>query len=396
MKKILITILILCLFASFGFAQAHKDGAHKGSTLIQLQQGAAEGDIIYWNGSAWVVLNIGSNTEVLTSNGTIPTWGAGGGGGWTDDGTVVRLTTAGDSVAIGTTDATGQLTLASSVYHNSISTSVAEGATTPDLRIALSEEFRTLTLCDSGDAATDFGITTLSNPQIAFVNAAGSVVTTMFQGGSAFTIYANAAPISITHKSGFTTAMVVDLAAGDANMFESSASIELTDANGRQAWLHLEPKVNQTSTGAFDGLYVNADISASLGDGSTGDGNNLLNLSVAGAPEFTVSTTGAVTVDGTINFAADSQGDDDYEIALPNIAALTTGLTVTFTANTANTDGATLEITSVGDLDAIVIAEGASVATALATGEILAGQVVTVVFDGTNWQVTSRLGNDRN
>jgi len=105
---------------------------------------------------------------------------------------------------------------------------------------------------------------------------------------------------------------------------------------------------------------------------------------------------GDLTVGGTVNYAADAQADDDYEISLPGVTALTAGLTVTFIATTANTDGATLEITEVGDVDALVIADAASVSTALATGEILAGQVVTAVFDGTNWQVTSRLANDRN
>ncbi len=78
MKKLFFTILILCLIFSFGFAQGHKDGAHKGGGLIQLQEGAATGDIIYWNGSAWTLLNIGSNTYVLTSDGTTVSWAASG------------------------------------------------------------------------------------------------------------------------------------------------------------------------------------------------------------------------------------------------------------------------------------------------------------------------------
>ena len=99
--------------------------------------------------------------------------------------------------------------------------------------------------------------------------------------------------------------------------------------------------------------------------------------------------TDNVTVNGTVNFAADAQGDDDYEIDIPSLTALTTGLTVTFTANTANTDGATLEITSIGDLDTILKKND----TALATNDIEAGQVVTCVFDGTNWQMTSQIAN---
>ncbi len=100
--------------------------------------------------------------------------------------------------------------------------------------------------------------------------------------------------------------------------------------------------------------------------------------------------------DKPINYGVETQADDDYEITIPGLTALYTGLTVTFIATTANTGGATLEITTIGDIDALVIADAASVATALDTNEILAGQVVTAVFDGTNWQVTSRLAIDRN
>jgi len=91
--------------------------------------------------------------------------------------------------------------------------------------------------------------------------------------------------------------------------------------------------------------------------------------------------------DGAYNFNSDAQADDDYEISLPEVSTLTTGMTVTFIANTANTDGATLEITEVGDLDAILKMHD----QALATNDIEAGQVVVCVFDGTNWQMTSQI-----
>jgi len=85
--------------------------------------------------------------------------------------------------------------------------------------------------------------------------------------------------------------------------------------------------------------------------------------------------------------AADAQANDDYEVSIPAVSALYSGLTVTFTANTLNTEGATLEITEMGDLDAIL----KNGDTALATGDIVAGQVVVVVFDGSNWQMISQL-----
>ena len=92
-------------------------------------------------------------------------------------------------------------------------------------------------------------------------------------------------------------------------------------------------------------------------------------------------------INTSVNYAADAQGDDDYEVAIPGITALVAGLTVTFLAQAANTNGATLEITSVGDLDAILKNHD----TALATNDIKAGAIVVVVFDGSDWQMVSQL-----
>jgi len=97
-------------------------------------------------------------------------------------------------------------------------------------------------------------------------------------------------------------------------------------------------------------------------------------------------TTGGV-IDGNVNFNSDAQADDDYEISLVGITALKVGMTVTFIANTANTDACTLEITEVGEVDEMLKMHD----QVLATGDIEAGQVVVCVFDGTNWQMTSQV-----
>jgi len=125
--------------------------------------------------------------------------------------------------------------------------------------------------------------------------------------------------------------------------------------------------------------------SGNLDDIQIGDGATKIGIGT-GSPQSDLDVAGAITAD-TYNFAADAQADDDYEIALPGISALTTGLMVTWTANTANTGGATLEITSVGLLDAVLKLHD----QALVTGDIEAGQVVVTVWDGTNWQMTSQI-----
>ena len=54
------------------------------------QNGASRGQVMKWTGTTWAARNDSVGT------------GSGGGGGWTDAGTVVRLETASDSVGIGT------------------------------------------------------------------------------------------------------------------------------------------------------------------------------------------------------------------------------------------------------------------------------------------------------
>jgi len=90
------------------------------------------------------------------------------------------------------------------------------------------------------------------------------------------------------------------------------------------------------------------------------------------------------------NYGADTAATDAYKIALDGAHTLTAGLEVTFKAVTANTDGATLQVNSLTAKDLVKAATGA-VTTALATGDILAGQIVKAVYDGTNFQVISRL-----
>lgn len=97
----------------------------------------------------------------------------------------------------------------------------------------------------------------------------------------------------------------------------------------------------------------------------------------------------ASSQDGTYVYAADTAADDSYLIALsPAITTYVEGQTFTFKATTANTGACTLNVNSVG-----AIAIKKDVASDLADGDIQAGQTVTVVYDGTNFQLVSISGN---
>ncbi len=70
------------------------------------QNGATDGQVIKWNGSAWTAA-----TDVTSGGGT-------SGGGWTDNGTVVGLTMPSDTVALNTTARLGKLNLNGNVGLN--------------------------------------------------------------------------------------------------------------------------------------------------------------------------------------------------------------------------------------------------------------------------------------
>ncbi len=89
--------------------------------------------------------------------------------------------------------------------------------------------------------------------------------------------------------------------------------------------------------------------------------------------------------DGSANYAADAGASDTYAITLaPAPTAYVTGMPVSFKANTANTGAATLNVNALG---AKTIKKQYN--QDLATGDIVANQIVDVIYDGTNFQMQS-------
>jgi len=77
-----------------------------------------------------------------------------------------------------------------------------------------------------------------------------------------------------------------------------------------------------------------------------------------------------------------------YTLAFPGVFSYSNGISFTFKANFANTDSATINVNSLG-AKAIKKHKGDN----LVANDIKSGQVVTLVYDGTNFQMTSGLGN---
>ena len=107
------------------------------------------------------------------------------------------------------------------------------------------------------------------------------------------------------------------------------------------------------------------------------DGTNMQILSVSGQSQ--------VSQDGLEIYADDAGSNDTYVITLSPIpAAYSTGMVVQFKANTANTGACTLNVNSLG---AKTIKK--EVSLDLADNDILASQLVSVIYDGTNFQLIS-------
>lgn len=107
--------------------------------------------------------------------------------------------------------------------------------------------------------------------------------------------------------------------------------------------------------------------------------NPIVNLDSA-----TITTLAySVQQSGSPIYGADAGGTDAYAITLSPIpSAYATGMVINFKANTANTGGATLNVNSLGATTILKLNN-----LALETGDIEAGQIVSVVYDGTNFQM---------
>jgi hypothetical protein len=91
-------------------------------------------------------------------------------------------------------------------------------------------------------------------------------------------------------------------------------------------------------------------------------------------------------------FASDSGSTDTYAATLsPAPSAYVTGQAYRFKANTANTGACTINFNSLGAKTIKKAAGG--ITTDLADNDIRAGQWVDLIYDGTNMQMQSQLGN---
>jgi hypothetical protein len=90
--------------------------------------------------------------------------------------------------------------------------------------------------------------------------------------------------------------------------------------------------------------------------------------------------------EGGLIYAADAGSSDTYSITMqPAPSSYTTGMVIHFKANTANTGAATLNVNGLGAKNILKNHD-----QTLADGDIEANQIVTVVYDGTQFQMQSQ------
>lgn len=164
---------------------------------------------------------------------------------------------------------------------------------------------------------------------------------------------------------------------GDALLIATSPKITtgIKDANGNEAI-----KIPATTSAVNELTIRNAATTDNPSIEATGDDTDIgILLKPKGA--------GVIVHDGAENYAADTEASDTYAILVEGVAAYKTGQIFRFKANTANTGAATLNVNAIGAKTIKKLHD-----QDLETGDIESGQMVEVIYDGTNLQMISQLG----
>lgn len=227
----------------------------------------------------------------------------------------------------------------------------------------------TLTIKSGGSLVIESGAT-FTIPAAALASAAADGTTKGIATFTAADFNATSGVISIDYTNG-------QAATGSVPGFLSAANWTTFTAK-ESALTFSAPLVRATNTISIPAASGSVDGYLSSTDWTTFNG------------KFG-TTTKADVLDAAF-FAADAGANDTYAATLsPAITAYTTGVHYRFKSNTANTGAASINLNALG---AITIKKAAGgITTDLADNDIRSGQWVDLVYDGTNMQMQSTLGN---
>lgn len=206
---------------------------------------------------------------------------------------------------------------------------------------------------------------TVSDAELQFINTLSSNAQTQIDGKQA----------TLTNSAGLRGALSDENGTG-ASLFDGATSPTfVTPALGTPSAL-VATNISGTA--------------ASLTAGNVTTNANLSGVVVSSGSN--VTTPGKADVMQSSFFCSDAAANDTYACNLsPAITAYVTGAHYRFKANTLNTGTASLNLNSLGAKTIVKVPGG--ITTVLATGDILAGQWVDVVYDGTNMQIQSTLAS---
>ncbi len=150
----------------------------------------------------------------------------------------------------------------------------------------------------------------------------------------------------------------------------TSGQILTSNASGDPEWI-ANPSASDAST-TVKGVSEEATLAEMLARTTSG-----------GTSARLFVNPGTLTTVKTYDYAASAVGTDTYAITVtPAPTAYVIGQKFTFKADVTNTGACTLNVNTLG---AITIKK--NVTADLATGDIIANQLITVIYDGTNFQL---------
>lgn len=231
---------------------------------------------------------------------------------------------------------------------------------------------------------------------------------------------------ALTNPTGGQSLVAVDHAAQHANANDAIEALEAKmGVNGSAVNTTIDYKLSGVATGdkavskTGTETLTNKTLTApiiNIGSDATGDMyyrksdgtfarlaigtvTQILNVDVSGIPAWITNPSAAdatylikgisYKLANSEYYAADAGANDTYAITLsPALNAYVTGQEFSFKANTANTGPATLNINGLGAKTIVKY-----VNTALADGDIAAGMICTVRYDGTNFALQNPIAN---
>lgn len=284
-----------------------------------------------------------------------------------------------------------------------LSAGITSSASTFTVAAVQDRAGNTLTMADFGD--TGYGVFEpgkTNEEQFTFTGISGTTVTFGSRGLAMKSPYTNVAANQKAHAAGTVVILYTNSPA-----FYDALTNKTDDESITGTWTFSESAIPRLAAAGTWGVgteeylitkrYADALAIAGAPNGTTSQkgifelatqAENNAGTSTGGTGASLVATPNltALTVqNGLWVFAADSVGTDAYAITLaPAVTAYVTGQGFTFSAGTANTGAATLNVNALG---AKTIKKNHD--QDLETGDIESGKIVQVIYDGTNFQMQS-------